>query len=485
LRLRAALLALACFTTAHAETRPHHVGKVQATLLGSPATFDPGAAQSHAELTIVELLFDTLYRIQPSGQVEPLVATELPELDAAKTTAKITIQKGIRFHDGSPMTAQHVAASLERVRNAGGKWALAAIAAVKATGDSIEITLRTPTPDLATMLALPPAAITKPGQSANTFVGSGPFVVESIDLPNRRLVLKQFEEYFGGRPYLDRLVLDWYDTPDGEARRFETGDAQFSARGVAVFANGTPKYKAAFVDAPTSLLLFVGFGKKHADITSDPAFRHALDLALDRGALTSVNKGETIAVAGEPVPVEAGGAPPTALVRDGDVTQAKAMLARSPVKALATTALPAVKLEITFETTRPDDLLIAERVARALNKLGIGSTLNPVPATTLRTARATTDLWIGQLAAPITIAWPWWSQAFSAGGDDWAATKLAAGGFAPAAAQKEFAQRLPIVPLMFRGIRLWHRTDIRGLRFDASGRPCFAELFLFGQPRPP
>ena len=32
MRLRAALLALCCFATAHAETRPHHVGKVQATM---------------------------------------------------------------------------------------------------------------------------------------------------------------------------------------------------------------------------------------------------------------------------------------------------------------------------------------------------------------------------------------------------------------------------------------------------------------------
>jgi hypothetical protein len=37
---------------------------------------------------------------------------------------------------------------------------------------------------------------------------------------------------------------------------------------------------------------------------------------------------------------------------------------------------------------------------------------------------------------------------------------------------------------MFRSIRLWHRTDVRGVSFDATGRPCFADLFLFGAPVP-
>jgi hypothetical protein len=29
---------------------------------------------------------------------------------------------------------------------------------------------------------------------------------------------------------------------------------------------------------------------------------------------------------------------------------------------------------------------------------------------------------------------------------------------------------------------VWHRTDVRGLGFDGSGRPSYADLFLFGAP---
>lgn len=98
-------------------------------------------------------------------------------------------------------------------------------------------------------------------------------------------------------------------------------------------------------------------------------------------------------------------------------------------------------------------------------------------------ARGACDLWIGQLAAPITVAAAWWGAAFAAGGDGWAQARLAAGALDPGEAGRRFALRLPIVPLMFRSLLMWHRTEVRGLGFDASGRPGLADLYWF-RPRP-
>ena len=55
----------------------------------------------------------------------------------------------------------------------------------------------------------------------------------------------------------------------------------------------------------------------------------------------------------------------------------------------------------------------------------------------------------------------------------------------PADAAKAFGDRLPILPLVFRAVRLWHRTDVRGLGFDATGRPDLADLFYAGDPAKP
>lgn len=281
-------------------------------------------------------------------------------------------------------------------------------------------------------------------------------------------------------------MLRWYDTPDGEARRFETGTSQISARGVAAFAGAQPTYRADDVEGPASLLVFVGFGRAHPDIAADRGFRHALDLALARGALTAVGSGERVVATRAPVPVEAGAtALPTAgRAADPDAARAQLATAQQRVPSLAADKLAALRLEILVEDSRPDDREIAESVVLALDRLGITAAITAVPAATLRerAGKGTCDLWIGQLAQPVTSAVSWWGAAFAAGGDDWADKQLVTGALDGALAGKTFADHLPIVPLMFRAVRIWHRTDVRGLGFDATGRLGFADLFVFGEP---
>ena len=302
--LVAALVARA--TLAHAESRPRYGGALEAALLGAPVAIDPPHAQTHAELTVVELAFDTLYVFGPDGFVQPHLAAALPVVEAGR--ARIAIRTGVKFHDGSLLTAADVAASIERVRTTPARWITSAIGAVRIDGDVLELTLKTPTADLATLFALSQTSITKGGRPPGEKpVGTGPFAIEAIERKSKKLALRAFDEHFAGRPYLDALVLRWYDTHDGEARQFEKGDAQLSARGAAAFTGAQPKYRAADVEGPAALLVYVGFGRKHMDVTSDRGFRRALDLALARGALTSVGSGERVVPARLPVPVEAGG----------------------------------------------------------------------------------------------------------------------------------------------------------------------------------
>ncbi|HEY6176820.1 MAG TPA: hypothetical protein VIX73_20330, partial [Kofleriaceae bacterium] len=71
----------------------------------------------------------------------------------------------------------------------------------------------------------------------------------------------------------------------------------------------------------------------------------------------------------------------------------------------------------------------------------------------------------------------WWGAAFAAGNEDWARRQLAAGAIDPGAAAAEFRRTLPVVPLMFRSLLIWHQSDVHGLAFDASGRPALADLY--------
>jgi peptide/nickel transport system substrate-binding protein len=403
-------------------------------------------------------------------------------IDPAHSIAHVALRRGVTFHDATPLTAGDVASSLERVRSKVG-WLLAPVAEVRPSGDGVDLVLRAPVADLATLLALPQTAITRRGQ-APTWprpVGSGPFAVAGFDLRNRELVLKAFDDHFAGRPYVDRLVLRWFDTPDGEARRFETGLAQLSARGAAVFAGAKPKHPALQVEGPPALLLFVGFGRRTPAVTGDRAFREALDLALDRGALSTITTGERTSATRLPLPVEAGAPRLDPAASVGDPVRALAILDAAGARnaALSASGRRLARLTIIIDDTRPDDREIALRVSRGLDKLGMGSSIEVVPAERMRmrVRVGDCDLWIGQLAEPLGLAPAWWGAAFAAGGDEWVGVQLGAGPLDPDKAAARLALRLPILPLMFRSLLLWHRSDVRGLGFDASGRPGFADLY--------
>lgn len=477
---RAALALLLFGGVAHAELRPRYGGSVEATLLGAPGSFDPVAARTHADITVIGMVFDTLYELGPDGTPRPHLAAAAPVFDEKHTTARIELRRGVVFQDGTALTAQDVAASLERARKTL-RYALPIVTSVRADGDGIEVSLAAPPADLAALLALPQLAITKAGKApAGKVLGTGAFALEQADPAHHRLVLRAFDGHFAGRPFIDRLELRWYDTPDGEARRFETGNAHVSTRGRSAFAGGTPSFASHEVAGPAALLVYVGFGSAHAALERAPPFRRALDLGVARGGLASLGSGEQVLPTRLPVP---GAAPLDQLGKTGDPAGARAALAElsNHVQEIA-----GARLEILVEETRPDDRDIAERVGLALDKLGISWTVTQVPGAILRD-RITTgklDLWIGQLAEPIAATDVWWGAAFAAGGDEWPLGGLQSGVLDGRAAMRAFAERMPIVPLFFRGVRMWYRSDLRGLAFDALGRPVFADAYLFGAPTP-
>ncbi len=485
--MKSAVLAVAvCLALdVHAETRPRYGGTVEATLLGAPGTLDPADARTHAELTVAGLLLDTLYRIGTDGSITPHLAAGEPTYDEKRTTAFIPIRKGVRMHDGSELTPADVAASLQRERSAA-RWLLAGLTGVKVDGDGVVISLRAPQPELTLQLAAPQLGITKGGRAGERPIGTGPYAIDALDRARKKLTLRAFDEHFAGRPYIDALVLTWYDTPDGEARRFETGKSHVSARGATAFAGGKPTFRTIDSEGPAALLVYVGFGTSHREVLADRSFRRAVDLSLARGGLSTISSGERVIPTRVPVPVEAGAVALDAKGRGGDIDAARAALAdaQKRVAALAEGKLSTLRLEILVEDTRPDDREIAERVVLALDKLGIGAVITALPAATLRdrVAKGTYDLTIGQLVQPQISPTLWWGAAFQAGGDDALQSQLAAGAIDLAAASREFATRLPIVPLMFRSVRMWFPTNVRGLSFDALGRPSYADVSLFGAP---
>lgn len=478
--------------SARAETRPPYGGTVTGALLGEPVTLDPVRARTHAEITLVSLVFDTLYHAGPeqggTARLIPHLAAALPAVSASGLEVRIPLRHGITFHDGTPLGAGDVAASLRRVAAGEPGWLLAPVAAIDTQGNDIVLRLRRPAPALGLALTAPATSITPAGRPprADAAVGSGPFALRRLDRRRRHIVLAAADHHVAGRPYLDTLELRWFAGALEEATAYEIGTLHLSLRGAVAYAGHTPKYQTREVTGAATVLAHVGFCAGGA--LRNPEARQALSLSLDREGFRGIGTGERVVPTVHPAPVALDGPATPAAAQRAHLDRARRALSAA-VRAddrLRGRIEHRDGLALLVDRARPDDREIAENVAAALFRLGVTARIAALDAAALdaRVRQGNCDLYIGQMALPAPSEALALAAAFAAGGDDWARARLAQAPLDLAAARRAFAQRLPIVPLFHRAVHVHHRDDVRGMALDHAARLSYADLFFFGRPAP-
>ncbi len=453
---------------ARAEARPGYGGRIVASLSSAPLTFDPLAAWTYADVTLIGLVFDTLYRVDARGRIAPQLAATLPEA-ASATSVRIRLRRGVRCHDGHELSVADAVAALTRAaRSPLADWALADVDGIAADGNAIKLELRRAVAplDLALALSAPQLSIVRTGKKAAS--GSGPFKLATQAA--HRVELSAHEDCFAGRPYVDQLTLRWFDRPDDEARAYEVGDADVSLRGAVAFAGHQPKYATDVVDGTATWLAFLGFGRSNAAVTDVPGFRAALSQAIGRSAFKHIGSGERVVPALVPESPDLGGAVP----------DAAAQTARPDAAALRPAA--SLRLSLITDRTRLDDADVAARIVTGLDAAGVSASYEALEPGEYarRVATGKCDLWLGQLLAPTTDPLHEILLAFAAGGSRWAVGERRAGKLDRARALTEWSKRWPVVPLYHRAVRAHHRETLHGVGFDALGRVTFADAFTFG-----
>ena len=117
---------------------------------------DPVLNDANLDIWILTNLYDTL--LQPTNDGKGVQ----PGLASSYTTAKdgksmvLTLRPGLKFADGSALTAGDVKWSLDRARNPeAGAWnsSLASISSITASGNKVTLNLKQPDPTLPAALA--------------------------------------------------------------------------------------------------------------------------------------------------------------------------------------------------------------------------------------------------------------------------------------------------------------------------------------------
>jgi len=238
----AGLLALVALGPAAAET-PRAGGVLKAAIVGEPPTLDAHLTTAVMTYNIMWHVYETLYTLDRNFEPIPLLAEGHVMSDEGRRYT-IKVRRGVRFHDGTELTAADVAASLARWGrlHTVGKAVWKHVEALEARDPlTVVFHLKAPMGSLlyglaSTFAAIYPKAIVDAAGDGpvKTVIGTGPFrFVEHK--PDHHIRLARFKDYaaraeppngFGGRrtAHLDEILF--VPTPDVSVRTagLETGD---------------------------------------------------------------------------------------------------------------------------------------------------------------------------------------------------------------------------------------------------------------------
>jgi len=280
---------------------------------------DPVWNDANVDIWIFTNLYDTLIRSTPDGKdLEPGLATEWAVSDDG-TEVTLTLREGVKFADGSDMTAEDVKWSLDRARNPeNGIWngLIGSIDVVEiADPQTIVLKLKNPDPTIIPALAVFNTAIlpqalyeAEPGETdaekAESFakhpIGTGPFMFESWERGTRMRIVRNPHHWEMGEdgeplPYLDSVTFEVI--PDDATRILKLKAGELGGSEFIPFA------RVAELDADLNITmelfpstrvtyLLMNVRPELSDGTpnplSDPKVRQALNHAVDKDAIIQV-----------------------------------------------------------------------------------------------------------------------------------------------------------------------------------------------------
>jgi MarR-like DNA-binding transcriptional regulator SgrR of sgrS sRNA len=368
---------------AAAQTRPQYGGTLRVAMRAAPSSLDPvdrSQPDSAARRTMATLLYDTLITVDEQGRKKPALAESWQMLPRQRRAFKI--RHGVRFHDGTPLTAEIVAASL---LNANPTWS------VTGEGDALVIESSSD-PDVLTALTLPRNAIVK--RDGDKLSGTGPFHVGDWQ-PGKKLTLAANEDYWRGRPFLDAIEIEMGRSFHDQMTALDLGKEELVEVAPEQAHRALQEHHSLIQSAPIILLALL-FTREAAS-SEEQSLREALSMSVERGSIRSVLLQGTGEPASSILPTWISG---YGFVFSIDTDRTKARQLRAQ-----THTAPAWTLG--YDADDPLARVLAERIA--LNAHDVGLSLQPISS-------ATTDLRLVEIALASSDGWMALREAVSQAG---------------------------------------------------------------------
>jgi peptide/nickel transport system substrate-binding protein len=273
---------------------------------------DPHKSSESAIRMITQQIFDTLVRYDGEDMnIVPLLAESWEQPN--DTTYIFHLREGVKFHDGSEMTADDVKFSLDRVRDeeTASPWQglLASIDEVVVDdARTVTVKLSYPNAPLLGYLAhfgtaiVPKAYVESGGNLELNPVGTGPFKLESFSALEAVLV-RNDDFWIEGLPYLDGMRIIVNADENARAAALRSGTADFLQRAPQPFLGIFAKEGFKVVSDSVGNFRYITFNTEREPL-DDWRVRQAIAWALDRDEI------QYASVEGLGVPLDGGPIPP-------------------------------------------------------------------------------------------------------------------------------------------------------------------------------
>lgn len=290
----AVFFSLGTVVSAYADEEPVSGGTFTYARADSTTSFDLHQEITENNAFAIDKVFESLVTFDNDGNIIDWLA-ESHEISDDGLVYTFTLQDGLKFSDGTAVTAEDVRFSIERHLEVGGSLPIEAdVESVEVLDErTIQITLGTAyTPFLSELANFSNGIIPKDfgGKTEEEFfenpIGTGPFAVAEWD-PSGDLTFVKNEYYWQeGKPYLDELVYKVVDDDNQALNQLLAGEIdgieELSLSNAASIESNAETKTATSSSYNVEEVFFNTLDEHFSDVH----VRRALAMAIDREALT-------------------------------------------------------------------------------------------------------------------------------------------------------------------------------------------------------
>lgn len=277
---------------------PSTGGSLTEGIVGNPRFLNPVLALSEADKNLSALIYSGLIHVTPTGVVENDLASEVT-ISEDRLIYTATIKPEARFHDGTPVTAEDILFTIQKITDPliksprRGNWEGVE---VRVTDEhQISFVLKKPYAPFIYNLSLGilPKHIWK-NVTADEFsfsqfntipIGSGPYKIERVErneggIPNF-YQLNPFGET-GARPYIRDLNFLFYPSEEAVIEAYSRGEIESLAGLSPQKLSELDTDEAQVLHSPLPRIFAVFFNQSRSQALLDKSVRQALSLTAPR-----------------------------------------------------------------------------------------------------------------------------------------------------------------------------------------------------------